>query len=268
MKAAAIQFEIIPGQVAQNQQKVAELVAKAADLGAELVVLPELWPTGYCLEQLPELAESMRGSSILLLRKLAKEHQICLVGGSIAEKKDNKFYNTSLIVNKNGDISVKYRKVHLYPHGLLEHLYFSPGESWSVSEYQGWQIGQMICYDLFFPEFARNLALRGAQILTLPAQITNKAYPAFKMLAQARALENQCYLILANASNADSADDDALAGQSLIISPQGEILAAADKGKAIIVAELKIELLQWLKANRNPLEDRRPFLDEIDDSQI
>ncbi len=104
MKASIIQFDIIAGDIATNEKKAAYYIEKAALEGAETVVLPELWNCGYDLPNLPNLAQNMRGSSIRLLQKLAKKHHLFIFGGSIAEKKNNKYYNTAVIIDNEATL--------------------------------------------------------------------------------------------------------------------------------------------------------------------
>lgn len=262
MKVAAIQFEVNLGAVESNREKAEALIRKAGAMGASLVLLPELWPTGYALERLDSLAETMRDGSVSLLRRLARELSIFIVGGSLAEKKDGKYFNTSVAINPAGDIVAKYRKSHLYPHGLCEDRYFSPGDEWTLAECGGLSLGMTICYDAYFPEFARNLCLRGAQLLTLPAAWDASALDRFHILAQARAVENHCFVIAANHCGGN------MAGHSLIVSPLGKILAEAEGEATALMAELDMAEFKYLRENRNTINDRRNILDEIDNSQL
>lgn len=262
MKVAAIQLEVVAGAAERNRKRAAELIREAAVMGAELVVLPELWNCGWQLTHLERVAETMRDGSVSLLRQLARELSLAIAGGSIAEKKDGKYYNTSVFINEGGEIIAKYRKSHLYPHGLGEAQYFSHGDEWALSECGGLSVGMMICYDAYFPEFARNLTLRGAQLLTLPAAWPVAAVDRFQILAKARAVENHCFVIAANHCGGD------MAGRSMILSPYGRVLAEAGGAETVLAAELNIAELNYLREHRNTINDRRNILDEIDNSQL
>lgn len=259
MKVAAIQFAGAPNAPEANRQKAAALINEAADQGARLLVLPELWLAGFDPQQITAYAETMRDVTVTMLRQLAGQRRIFIVGGSLAEKRDGRLYNTVVAIDETGEIAAKYRKVHLYPQE--EEKIFSPGDEWTLTEYAGLRLGLINCYDVYFPEFARNLALRGAQLLALPLLVKESIAEA-RLLARARALENNCFVIMANQAHSMAA------GQSLIISPGGCILAEAGPKEAIIMAELDLHSLTDLRRERHDLNRRRNILDEIDNSQL
>jgi len=266
MRGSVIQFDIKPGEVAANEALAEEYIEKAAANGAEMVVLPELWNCGYQLADLPELAQNMRGSSVRLLQKLAKKHHLFIFGGSIAEKKEGKYYNTMVTVNAQGDIVAKYRKIHLFPYGLEEERYFSQGDDWALVDTPWGKAGLMICYDLRFPELARNLVLRGAKLLVVPAQWPLARLENWLILVQARAVENQVFVLAANRTGKDfSGKYD---GGSLIVSPWGDILARGCGEDGIYTADMDFALIEDAKSKIPSLEARRRILDEIDDSQL
>ncbi|MGI6360793.1 MAG: carbon-nitrogen family hydrolase [Bacillota bacterium] len=264
MKAGVIQFDIQGGDVAGNRQKAAKLVIDAAKQGADLVLLPELWNCGYALKYLDELAETSDGESIKMLQDLAREHEIFIIGGSIGEKKEDKFYNTSVAINQKGEIVQKYRKVHLFSLGLEEHKYFTPGDQWKWVQTPWIKTGMIICYDLRFPEFMRNLVLRGAKLITVPAQWPTARLSDWRVLCQARAIENQCFLLSANRTGVDGEIE--YSGGSMIIDSWGKVLVDAQDECGAFVSELDLSLLERNKTD--VLNNRRPILDEIDDSQI
>lgn len=123
IKVGIIQFPILPGEIGINEKNARDLVKKAAQAGAELVVLPELWNCGYDLAHLNKLAQNMHGSSVSLLRSLAQEYKIFIFGGSIGEKKNGSYYNTAVALDARGFVAGKYRKIHLFPLGLEEDKY-------------------------------------------------------------------------------------------------------------------------------------------------
>jgi predicted amidohydrolase len=259
MKAAAIQFASTPNAPELNRHKAADLINEAADNGARLLVLPEFWPAGFEPQQVLSHAETMRDATVTLLRQLAKQRRVFIIGGSRAEKRDGRLYNTVVAIDEGGEIAAKYRKVHLPPQD--EENIFSPGDEWTLTECAGLRLGFLNCYDIYFPEFARNLALRGAQLLALPVLFAERVAEA-RLLARARALENGCFVIMANQAQ------DMAAGQSLIISPDGCILAEAGAGETVLMGELDINSLTDLRRERNTMNQRRNILDEIDNSQL
>lgn len=265
VRVAAVQFDVVLGDVEANQKKAAALVEEAAARGAQIVLLPELWNCGYLLDELPRLAEGKSGKSITLMRKLAAKHKIYIFAGSIAEKKDGKYYNTSYAINDRGDIIAKYRKAHLFSLGLREKEYFSSGDDWILVDTPFLRVGMLICYDLRFPEFCRNLALRGAELLVVPAEWPKSRLTDWQLFCKVRAIENQCFVL---ASDRTGEDEFAYPGASAIISPRGDIIAEAGAEEGFIIGDLELALLQSTREKIPMLLDRRRILDEVDDSQI
>jgi len=265
VRVASVQFDVVLGDAEANQQKAAALVEEAAVKGAQIVLLPELWNCGYFLDELPRLAEGKNGKSIALIRKLAAKYKIYIFAGSIAEKKDGKYYNTSYAINDRGDIIAKYRKAHLFSLGLREKEYFTPGDDWVIVDIPFMRVGMLICYDLRFPEYCRNLALRGADLFVVPAQWPKSRLIDWRLFCKVRAIENQCFLISANRTGED---DFAYPGSSMIISPRGDMIAEAGEEEGLIIGDLDLALLQSTREKIPMLLDRRRILDEVDDSQV
>ena len=268
MKAALIQFQMIPGHVHENEQIVKELIMEAANLGANTIVLPELWNTGYALDELAQLSQTLQGSSITLLQSLAREYQLFIFGGTIAERRNNQYYNTAVAINAAGDLVQKYRKIHLFPLGLKEPDYFEAGEEWGLAETPWGTMGMMTCYDLRFPELARNLALRGAKALIIPAQWPTLRQDHWQILNQARAIENQLYVLAVNRTGKDKSGK--YSGCSMIIDPWGQIIAGGPEANqpGIILHEIDFSLLDTVRSKIPVYDSRCRILDEIDDSQL
>ena len=264
--AAVVQFDIEPGNVAANEAAVAGYIAEAAAAGAQVVVLPELWNCGYALDLLPETAQDMRGSSVRLLRKLAKEHHIYIFVGSIAEKKDGLYYNTMVVVDWDGNIVAKYRKVHLFSLGLREDQFFTPGDDWVLVDTPWGKAGLTICYDVRFPEFIRNLVLRGARFLVAPAQWPEIRLNNWLVLLQARAVENEVFMLGANRTGRDSSG--IYGGGSLIVSPWGNLLAEGKDAAGVSIGNLDFQEIAHAASRIPALQDRRRIMDEIDDGRI
>ncbi len=263
-KIGIAQMEIVPGAVEKNQEKAAAMIASLAKAGAQIIVLPELWNMGYDLQHLDTLAENSKGQSWKLLRDLAKEHQVTIFGGSIGEKKDGAYYNMAPVINPQGEVILKYRKAHLFPLGLEEDRYFAGGSDWGLGEIDGVNFGLMICYDLRFPAFCRNLALRGAKMIVLPAQWPKARVDHWRALIIARAIENQVFVIAANRSGRDG--DTAYPGNSMIVGPAGEIIAEAGEEEELLLGEIDLDLIQPIRERIPVYRDRKNILDEIDDS--
>ena len=257
MKVALIQYQCAVGMKDINLMLIEEMLIEAGEKGAEMVVLPELWNVGYDLENIAEHAEDTSGPSLALLREYAKKYSMVVVGGSIMERKGDKYYNTCFVFGKNGEIISKYRKAHLYTHGFEESKYFENGDELVLFEVDGVKIGMMICYDMWFPAFARNLALRGAEMLLLPGQWPFKRIKTMHSFCVARAMENYCNMLACNNY-----------GSSIAVAANGEIIATAGQEPEVLIVDVDTDLPKKIKGFNNTMEDRRPFLDEIDSNVL
>jgi len=268
LKVGMIQMEVVPGDVAANHARAEDLIRIAAAKGAKVITLPELWNCGYRLEKLESLAEHTdvtKSKSLSLLSRLAAEYGIYIFGGSIAEKKNGKYYNTAVVFNDCGEIIQKYRKAHLFQLGLREPEYFTPGGEWSLVDTPWGRVGLVICYDLRFPELWRNLVLRGAKIIVCPAQWPTARLYSWRALNIARAIENEAFVI---STNRTGEDDYLYPGNSLLIDPRGRLVADGGETEGVLLAELDLDLLADDVYRLGMIQERRPILDEIDDTQI
>ena len=267
-KAALVQFDILPGQTALNEAAAERLIVKSAELGADMVVLPELWNVGYDLPQLGNLAQDMGGSSIKLLSRLARENNIFIFGGSIAEIKNGRYYNTAPVFNQKGDLIHKYRKLHLFPLGLEEDKYFTAGDEWGLVDTPWGTFGVALCYDLRFPALLENLALRGAQALVIPAQWPTIRINHWLLLNQARAIENQAFVLACNRTGKDKSGK--YSGCSMLVDPFGGIISGGAEANhpGVLLGELDFGLLPKCRRGIPFYSDRRRIIDEIDDSQF
>ncbi|MFO7897379.1 MAG: nitrilase-related carbon-nitrogen hydrolase [Candidatus Cloacimonadales bacterium] len=210
-------------QLLQVQKNLEQMGKMLQNIEADLVVFPELASSGYVfgskaeVEQVAEDAQS--GPTASYFRQLAQQHNCSLVVG-FPEKSGNKIYNSSLLVNPNGEIFV-YRKLHLF---YEEKQFFSPGDKGFLvfPAKAGVKIGMMVCFDWIFPESARTLALLGAQIIAHPA---NLVLPWCQQAMITRSLENRVFSITANRTGTESNGQrqQIFTGLSQILSPKGEI---------------------------------------------
>ncbi|MBR2223970.1 MAG: hypothetical protein IJ973_06550, partial [Christensenellaceae bacterium] len=167
LKIAMVQMDVALGDKEKNKETILRLTKDLPD-DCDFLVLPELWNIGYDRDPIREKAETMQGESIMFLRELAKKKHVSIIGGSIAEINEDNIYNTMPMINAAGDLVSKYRKVHLFPLVIDEPSLFKEGDDWGLYSDDRMTFGSMICYDLRFPAFCRNLALRGASLLFVP----------------------------------------------------------------------------------------------------
>jgi predicted amidohydrolase len=253
IKAGIIQFDIRVGDVEMNVARAKRRMSNLARKGVDLVLLPEMWSTGFANDRLDELAETTPRVLDELIR-LSKDMHLTIIG-SLPEKGADGVYNTAYVVDRDGSVLESYRKVHLFS-PTREDEFFKPGRKAVVVETSLGTIGLMICYDLRFPELCRTLALQGAKIVAVMAQ-----WPAFrvahwKALLKARAIENQLFIIGVNRCGED--DDLSYGGHSRIISPWGEVLTRTGKGPASVSAPIDVGFVDSTREQIPCLQDRKP----------
>ncbi|SES12709.1 Carbon-nitrogen hydrolase [Gracilibacillus ureilyticus] len=244
MKHAIYQMDVIVGKPEQNREKVANWMEGLANVDEiDTIVLPEMWNAGYALDQLEALADDHGKQTIEFLSELAKKYDVNIIGGSVANRVNHEIYNSSFIVNQFGELVYKYDKIHLVPM-LDEPRYLTGGKQKDkVFELNGTKMGVIICYDLRFPEIIRSLILQGAEVIYIVAQWPSSRKDHWKILQQARAIENQCYIISANSCG--RCYNTQFAGESLIVEPSGEIVAkGVTEKEATIFAEIDLDIVK------------------------
>jgi 5-aminopentanamidase len=234
MKAGFVQFNPVFGQVIKNLGTIHRLVTSVK---ADLLVLPELCLSGYNFvsrDEVRQLSETSEGPSIIALKLLSRKTGTVLVAG-FAERSGGRIFNSAILIRPSGRADV-YRKTHLF---WNEKKWFAPGNTgFKVFNAGRARIGMMICYDWFFPEAARSLALNGAQIICHPA---NLVLPYCPRSMPVRALENKVFTITANRTGREKRgrQDLTYIGQSIIAGPDQGILAkASGKSESVMVVDI------------------------------
>ncbi|KAL7942428.1 carbon-nitrogen hydrolase [Trichoderma barbatum] len=258
-----------------NLKHAAEKVAEAAKSGSKLVVLPECFNSPYGCDYFPKYAETLLPSpptkdqspSFHALSAMAAENNVYLVGGSIPElnPETNKYYNTSLTFGPDGSLLGTHRKVHLFDIDIPGKIFFKESDVLSAGnkltlidlpEYG--TIAVAICYDVRFPELATIAARRGAFALIYPGAFNlTTGNLHWRLLAQARAVDNQIYVALCSPARDMSASYNAW-GHSLVVNPMAKILVEADENETIVQAELVGEDITEARKNI-PLNNQRRF---------
>jgi deaminated glutathione amidase len=261
MRAAAVQLQTTT-DTDRNLTSAERLVRAAAADGAELVVLPERLDIRGGVSDYLSGAEPLDGRPIGWARQLAGELGIDLVAGSVAERREGheRVSNTSVHVGPDGEIRAVYRKIHMFDvevEGAVyrESEHSEPSGEIVLSETaKGVGLGLTICYDLRFPELYRILALRGARIVTVPANFTRVTGQAhWEVLLRARAIENQAFVVAPGQGNLSRTDGDSY-GNSMIVDPWGEVLARAPmEGEHVVAAELDL-------ARQDEIREKLPSL--------
>lgn len=257
MKIACVQLDIAFGNPKENFKRVEKKIREAAIQGANLIVLPEMWNTGYDLTRLEDIADDKGVKTKEFLVKLAKELHIHIVGGSVSTKKKNSFYNTMYIVNHSGELIAEYDKAHLFKL-MDEHLYLKAGDSKNIFMLDEVTMGGVICYDLRFPEWFRAHSLNGAKIIFVPAQWPSARIDHWKILLQARAIENQCYIVAVNRVGEDP--NNQFNGNSMVIAPWGDIVWVGNEEETIGLVDINLNLVEEVRGRIPVFQDRRESL--------
>jgi predicted amidohydrolase len=269
MRAAAVQLNSNADRQ-RNLAAAAALVRAAAADGATLVALPERFDLRGDPADYEHAAEPLEGSAaVAWASELAKELRIDLIAGSISERRADrdKLSNTSLHIGPDGETRAVYRKVHLFDVTVGDTDYREsdsdePGDDLVTSEAEdGTPIGLSVCYDVRFPELYRILALKGAQVLTVPANFTRTTGAAhWEVLLRARAVENQAFVI-APAQTGEYPPGQPAYGNSMIVDPWGEVLARASgdpHDETFVSADLDFARLAEVREKLPSLRNRVP----------
>ncbi len=250
---ALAQIDIQFGLPSANMAQVRQMATRAAAQGATLLVLPELWSTGYDLLHAHSLADPPGTGMFADLAALAQEQQIAIAGSTLARRTDRPT-NTATVYSADGCLLATYDKLHLF--GLMhEDDYLAAGTALSVFDAPWGRSALAICYDLRFPELFRTYALRGAQLIIIPAEWPLPRLEHWRTLIRARAIENQCFVIGVNRVGTDP--QNTFAGHSLVVDPWGEILVEGGTEPELLYATLDLSLTETIRTRMHVFADRR-----------
>jgi predicted amidohydrolase len=253
--AAAVQMSSGADRAA-NLSRATALIRTAAARGARLVVLPEVFAWRGPRAEEPETFETIPGATTDALAAVARECRIHLCIGSILEAVpgDARAFNSSCLLDTDGNLVARYRKIHLFDVDLpgrvtvRESATRVPGDEPIVVSTELGVLGMSICYDLRFPELYRRLVGRGAQVLLVPSAFTFPTGAAhWEVLCRARAIESQCYVIAPDQTGR-SPHGFADFGESMIVDPWGRVLARAPDGEGVITAEIDLDYLARVRS--------------------
>jgi predicted amidohydrolase len=236
--AGFLQFDVNKGKIDSNLSRVEEGLAEiAASHGQSpgMIVLPELWATGFAYEKLPDLSKKI--PDILdKLQALSAKYQI-YIAGSLPERSEQSFYNTLFITGPEG-IAGTYRKQRLF-NPMQEDVFFTPGEKPCPIETGLGPVGALVCYDLRFPELSRKQTSPETKLLVVSAQWPAARIDNWRILVQARAIENQIFVIAAN--RCGTTDDTIFGGHSMIVGPDGSILLEVEEDEKFTGSIIDLE---------------------------
>ena len=250
-KVGIIQLDIHLGEITKNVTYALSLIQNMMGKGVRLIVLPELWSSGFDYKHLAKLAENTP-KILQEVRQIITDDTIVI--GTLPEVKKGKLYNIAFLTDKSGLLGW-YQKIHLFtPTG--ENKHFTPGKEIAVIDTHLGKIGLLICYDLRFPEIARCLMLKGAEILVISAAWPLERIEHWRILLRARAIENQLFVIAANASGIQNKIK--MGGHSAVISPDGRCLVEAGCFETILITEIDLKRVYAFREEIPCLKSRRP----------
>jgi|HigsolmetaAR203D_1030402.scaffolds.fasta_scaffold00726_26 predicted amidohydrolase len=257
---ALLQFAVEAGHEEANIAAARRMMERAMEEGEarpDVIVLPELWNTGYCGARFPALADEDGKRTLEMMSEFCRRHRVNVVAGSIAMRLGSSVTNTSLVIDRSGELTASYSKIHLF-RLMDEHLHLSAGDSTGMLALDGIPAGLIICYDLRFPELARKLALGGAKLLIVPAQWPHPRLEHWRVLLRARAIENQMAVIACNRVGTSGAEQ--FFGHSMVIGPWGDIVAEGGEGEEVVRASIDLDDVARARRTIPVFEDRRPEL--------
>ncbi|TFE30058.1 carbon-nitrogen family hydrolase [Cohnella luojiensis] len=259
LRLALVQMNIEAGNPEANFAKMLSRLEEAAALAPkpDLIVLPEMWNTGYALTEIKSLADPDGARTKEVISEFCRKHEVNVLAGSIAQSRGGTVTNTVHVFDRTGAEISEYSKIHLFQL-MNEHLHLESGDRPGSFDLEGLPAAVMICYDIRFPELARKLALEGAKILFVPAEWPHPRLHHWRTLLQARAIENQMYVVSCNTVGESGGTN--FFGHSMVIDPWGEVLAEAGEEEAILSAEVDLGLVDEVRGRIPVFADRRPAI--------
>ena len=253
MRIASIQLKVTEESKDQSLEHASRMIRECQ--GADLILLPELWNIGFMsFDRYREEAETQDGPTLTLLRSLARELRCYLHTGSLVEKGGGRFYNSSFLLNPNGEILGSYRKIHLFTHQSEEAEILTSGTSITVVPTVLGNLGLATCYDLRFPELFRRMLDQGAEFFLVSSAWPTSRLEHWLLLNRTRALENLSYLISSNCVGINRGTP--FAGHSLVVDPMGEIVAGSDDEECIVWGEGNRNIVLRARSEFPALKDR------------
>ncbi len=250
----------------KNLAAAESMIREAADKGARVVALPEMFNCPYSNQYFRVYAEGESGETVKFLSTLAKELKICLIGGSIPELEEDHVYNTSFSFNEKGEMIGKHRKIHLFDIDIkggirfMESETLTPGETLTILDTEFCRIGVAICYDVRFPELFRKMTLEGVRLAVLPGAFNMTTGPAhWDLTMRARALDNQIYFAAVSPAR-DTEGPYQAYGNSCVVNPWGDFCGRTDARESIVYAKIDLDYLEEVRNQLPLLKHRRPAL--------
>ena len=253
MRIASIQLNVVEASKEKALEHASQMIRQCR--GADLILLPELWNIGFMsFDRYRSEAETQEGPTLTLLRALARELSCHIHTGSFVEKRGDRFYNSSFLLDPTGEILGCYQKIHLFTYQSQEADILTPGTSVTVIPATFGKFGLATCYDLRFPEFFRKMIDQGAEFFLISSAWPYPRLEHWLLLNRTRALENLSYLISSNCVGINRGIR--FVGHSQVVDPTGQIIAGSDDEECIVWAEVSREIVLRVRSEFPALRDR------------
>ena len=253
MDVCAIQYDIAWEDKAANFARVRALLAGADPAPGGLIVLPEMFATGFSMN-VAAICEGRERAAEGALAEFAAERGCAVLGGVVTRAADGRGRNQAVLVGPDGRELARYTKMHPFSFAG-ETAHYAPGERPVVVEWGGAKLAPFVCYDLRFPEVFRSVTASGAEVLAVIANWPASRREHWRTLLRARAIENQAYVVGVNRIGADP--NVAYSGDSLIVGPRGEVLADAGTGQCTVCTRLDLGGLRAYRKEFPALKDMK-----------
>jgi predicted amidohydrolase len=253
MRLALLQAKGTPGDIKANTAAVERAAQQAGEQGADLLITPEAFLTGYDIgPRLRELGTAEPHG----IGEIAHRHGIAILVGW-AEARGERVFNAATLFGPDGAPLLTHRKLHLY--GDVDRAAFDAGDELAVADLNGLKVGVLICFDVEYPEAVRALALEGAQLIAVPTSLMAPYDVVAQTIVPARAAENQVYVAYANRVGREGEHFDYV-GQSVVVDPHGNPVARAGAEETLLIADLDPSEITAARRVFSYLDERRPAL--------
>ena len=257
MQVELAQLTLVDGDVAHNTRKVIDTIEHVDSAGGtRLIVFPETTLSGFpTRDTVADVAQPLDGPALSAVRDAARQKGVAVAVG-LAERDGGRFYNTTVLVDEQGDIVLRYRKTHLWASDVGV---FTPGDRFETCSWNGLTVGLLICYDIEFPETARAVGALDADLLIVTNGNMDPFGPVHRRAIAARAMENQMFAVMVN--RCGSGDDNlTFAGLSTLVDPFGDTVIELGRDEAVVPASVDPTRLEASREHYNYLHDARVAL--------
>ena len=247
------------------QANLARLKQLVSGIGAtDVIALPEVFAVRGSDQDYRSNAQSVSGPLANFLVAIAHRHNAWVLAGSIIEESDGRLFNTSILLNRRGDVVARYRKIHLFEAELesgqviRESDTYEAGDEPVMTDLEGWRVGMAICYDLRFPELFRRYSAQGAHLFFIPSNFTQRTgKDHWEILLRARAIENQCFVVAPNQCGPNPHTGVDSYGNSMIVGPWGDVIQRIEEGDHAVTVMLDSHDLTQTRQRIPALAHRR-----------